>query len=481
MRVDSDRSSLTFVKPFLYDHQQSELVLSRVRSVHVPARTGVMEVWERGAFPTDDFLHHIAQSLAPTDDSPAVAEKYLLTNRFLESEHGLAAKKGFLFQFKNQSTRIRLEELQLILFRNGVGFVVQRWKVESDKIEAWLDLQHFGRFAALERGGVLRMPSPDGKSVRPFPQPYLQTADDKSSSEQSTFAAINHIALNSVGLGLNGPIPVQEVFLAGRSLPYTVLFLNETNDSAWPREKVLYKLRRLFHAQQAYYPTQEQVAICPPNFHPYLQDQWFFQSLEGGGFVAIDPPIDPFFQKELPHHLENEYFVMFLLALQQRFSLMSLSNEVAQRWKSNPAKQPASELRVIFEQIRDRLFDYTAHYHFVQVGQRQNHHHLYQLWQQTFQITDLYEEVNNEVREMNDYLNDRDKQSRDNRLNLLTLLLTVFIGAPTLAISFWSMNIKGITTAEEGLLLSDAVSVVFRLSMVFALFFGLIWYLLRRK
>ena len=33
-----------------------------------------------------------------------------------------------------------------------------------------------------------------------------------------------------------------------------------------------------------------QAVVGPPHFQAYLRDQWFFASLEGGGFVAVDAP-----------------------------------------------------------------------------------------------------------------------------------------------------------------------------------------------
>ena len=460
MRVDAERSSLTFVRPFLFDPEQVGLALQLVSTAKAAGRDGPMPVWERVPFPTADWLPHIADSLVSSDGSLAIAEGYRLHNDFVQSDGGLGGR-AFEFVPKKKSAApvpMELEEVRLILFRNGVGFLVQRWKPKSDDPAVWLDLQHYGRFADPKRGATLRRPN----------DPAV-----------TSFAAIAAIALTTADFGEGKQVPIRDVFIAGRTLPYAVVFF-EGADAAWPREKFLYKLRRLFHASQTHHPTAEQEAVAPPNFHPYLKDQWFFVSLEGGGFAAADAPADEFFRHALPGHLEAEYFLLFVFALQQRFTLMALSADVAKQWKSHPAEQSRRDLRGVFEGIRDRLFDFTARYQFVQVVQRENHHRVYQLWRETFQTKELYEEVCGEVREMSDYLQDRDKQAREDRVGRLTLLLTVLIGAPSLAIGFWNINIKDYTSTE-GFSLWEAVGCIVIVAGILAAAFAVVWYVLRRR
>ncbi len=465
MRVDAERSSLTFVRPFLFDPDKADLALLLVSTAKAASREAVMPVWERVPFPTADWLPHVADFLVSSPGSPAVAEAFRLTNDFVQSESGLAAKGGFEFVPKRKAAPavpLHLDELQIVLFRNGVGFVVQRWQVTSDSPAAWLDVQHYGRFAALDRGGSLRR------------------ANAPTGTAATSFADLDARVLACSDLGDGRKVPTRDVFISGRTLPYAVVFLTGSDDPEWPREKVLYKLRRLFHATQTHHPDADQLAVAPPHFVPYLKDQWFFHSLEGGGFAAADAPADDFFKNALPNHLETEYFLLFLFTLQQRFTLMDLSAEVARRWTSHPGERSRRHLRAVFEGIRDRLFDFTARYQFVQVVQRENHHRVYQAWRQTFQTAELYEEVCGEVREMSEYLHDRDRQAADERVTRLTLLLTLMIGAPSLAIGFWNINISGITSSD-GPSLWGAVGLVAAAALLFVGVFGLVWFLMRRR
>lgn len=483
VHVECDRSSLTFVFPFLFPQSEAESVIARLETASVSSRDALMNVWQRVTLDTQDWLPHVADSLSAAGGTKSILACFRTTSQFFQSERGLKAGAGFRFQSRDSSATpvpLELESLGILIFQNGAGFVTQRWKLKSRSTTDWLDVQHFGHFARLERGGSLHiLPHDDGR-VRPFPDPFEQRETTPVSDPGAgTFDDLTQTALISGGLGPGQPTPFREVFLKGRLLPYNVLFLQEDADLDESRETVLYRLRRMFHSRQTHSPAPEQLAIAEPNFYVYQRQQWFFFSLEGGGYVAVDAPQDDFFRHTLPGHLETSYFQIFLLALQQRFSLMALSADVARDWKSQPEEQTRHQLRVVFEAIRDRLFDFTARYYFVQVVQRENHHRCYQLWQQKFQTRDLYDEVCSEVHEMSEYLQDRERQARDGRLGLLTLLLTVLIGAPSLAMAFWSINIVGYTS-NEGFRLGQAAGHVAGSAGLTGVLFLIIWIAVRR-
>jgi hypothetical protein len=170
---------------------------------------------------------------------------------------------------------------------------------------------------------------------------------------------------------------------------------------------------------------------------------WFVFSLEGGAFVAINAPETDFFRREFPTHLRREYFLLFLLTLHQRFTLMSLSQQVSEHWLRGGERERVQA----FERIRDALLEFTARGYFSQAMQREHHHQVYRRWQETFQLERLYQEVSDEVREMHEFLQMRQSQKLEKRLNFLTFVF----GIPALLFSFLSINLYRITAKEEGL------------------------------
>lgn len=356
--------------------------------------------------------------------------------------------------------------------------IVQRWKLNSEHPADWLDIQHYGHFSELERGGQLAVAQLSLERVE-FPDPFsTRTGQVEGAQFFGTFEDINRTVLESAQLVRGGNEDLRDVFVSGRFLPYTIAFLRESGDPNWPCEKVIYKLRRMHHATQAYCPAPEQLRPSEPYYQQYLRDQMFFFSLEGGGFVASDASREHFFLKTLPSHLETSYFLVFLIALQQRFSLIAMSADVARHWQCETRGRIRTELRKVFERTRDRLFDFTARYYFLQVVQRENHHLCYQRWQAVFETRALYDEVSMEVHEMSEYLRDVDRQNREDRVGLMTLLLTVLIGAPSLAIGFWNINIEGFT-ASEGFGVWTALAAVGGLSAAIATGFSLLWAVIR--
>jgi hypothetical protein len=140
--------------------------------------------------------------------------------------------------------------------------------------------------------------------------------------------------------------------------------------------------------------------------------------------------------------------------LQQRFALLNLSNLVSRYWLDNYRNRFTEDKRGFlnhlygavrdliinsdsqkirsFDKIRNILLEFTARGHFTQVTQRKKQHLFYRNWQHEFQIDELYNEVNDEVREMHEYLMSRQQKRLENRINTMG----AFIGIPAIIISY---------------------------------------------
>ncbi len=78
---------------------------------------------------------------------------------------------------------------------------------------------------------------------------------------------------------------------------------------------------------------------------------------------------------------------------------------------------------------------------------------------------------------MSEYLHDRDRQAHDDRVNWMTVLFTLCIGAPSLVIGFLNINIQGVTTGTDGLTLGSAFALVLGCATALATVFLLVWWL----
>jgi hypothetical protein len=241
-----------------------------------------------------------------------------------------------------------------------------------------------------------------------------------------------------------------EVFTAGVTIPYAGLFVDSV--SADEERQLLYQLHNCFHSREGNHPAPEDLCLSQPHLLPYARRQWFVFSLECGAFLACDVPSadeSPFFRETLPSHVDTHYLLGFLLALHQRFTLASLSDQVAGGWDAglkNETDDMSARREELFRRIRHILFSFTAKGQFVQVMQRQHHHRCYLKWQETLQVPQLFDEVSREVREMHEYLlvkrTERIEQLADQQKERTELMgrrlnwLAAFFAVPALVLSF---------------------------------------------
>lgn len=498
MPIDPKPSFINFVYPFLFDPGAFDDVVEHTRGTTWQLAKERAAVWEARQTSTEDWLPHVANYLnlpsVPTADDqahPGTAHLWRLSSACLDSPRGLGATKQvdwqMTFREPPTSVGIALDGVDLALFSLGAGFLTFKIKVRSDRVEDWLDVHHFGRFlGATGRAPLLVLNRRTGPgTVEPFfpdPQQLLAASAEGQEVIRTGQGRLRHLVttlLASAGfLGADGP-QVREVYVRDRLLPFAVVYLDEAgiNSSSEEVQELLYQLRRMFHSQQPLYPVPSELRPRAPHYLPYARDQWFWFSLEGGGFLAVNAPDTDFFRQELPAHLDEQYFLTFLLALQQRFVLMDLSDDVARNWRAGDR----GARREVFTRISAAFLDFTARGYFVQVMQRENHHRCYRRWQRCFQISRLYAEVREEVREMHDSLQKAFQERRGREFNRLTLLFSILYAAPALALAFLSINLKGLTTASEGLSALEAAGRAGVIALGLFPVFWLLWWLLHES
>ena len=336
-----------------------------------------------------DLLSHVSDFLNPAEGILPTARLWELAGNALSSPSGLGASARWGLAVKDRTLPIQILGVRLVLFQTGVGFAAVTIRSQSDELDGWLDLLHYGRFAAGQRGVTLRAFRRVGRDQEEAFFPAMARGD------QTTLAIFRGL-LDTVGLAEDGA--VREVFVPGQLMPFGALFVR--GGEADERARVRYRVHNYFHAQREIAPSAADLADDAPGLLAYAADQCFVSSLEGAIFVGFDVPDTEFFQTTLPHHIRDSYFLLFLLALHQRFALMALSDAVTRHWVHGST----AEREAAFERLRARLLDFAARGHFGQVSQRHHHHRSYRHWCDDFEVDRLYAEVVGEVREINDYL-----------------------------------------------------------------------------
>jgi hypothetical protein len=446
--IDRAASSIRFIYPFTF---AGDSIASRAAAIGGATwRIGenVLPIWERQAFSTEDLLSQAADFVDPPDGAPLSARIWRVRDTVLRSPAGLGAGARHPGAEWTLTTRrgpvpFVVQSIDLALFQHGVGFVIVAAMPVSAQASDWFTFLHFFRFVHGRRSSevsALRTTGRDSEGqptqVPFFPEFGGETLEPTLPGHSHRFGeVIDHLLTTAASADVT-PRWWEEIFVPGMMLPHAALFVDGSAPGDEPIH--LHRLRNFFHAAQIVHPSPAELALDDAGLLPYASNQWFFYSLNGGGFVAYDAPGTPFFRETLPEHIVREYLLLFLLALEQRFVLMMLSQQVSRQWVGVDGGAEARKVAA-FAGIRDALLAFTAQGYFAQTMQEEHHHRSYTRWQTVFQLERLYRDVAEEVREMHGYLElhqreraeaiaaeqQRHAESLDHRLSVVTWLLGI--------------------------------------------------------
>jgi hypothetical protein len=449
------------------------------------------QLWQDLDLPLDMLLTHCAAHLNCWDGSPDDPSRDHETGHFWRISSANRAS-GAIFDPKRewrarqgsganaQSAAFSVVDVNLVVFRQRVGFVILEIVSQSSDPADWLFIAN--RLRTL--GGSDHRRSRSGASIEveassalPFFTPAAEVGQDElmtfSGSLGDVFEWLARISLP--GSDLSHP------WVRDQALPYFSLFVDTVGgapDDGGANPGGLADLgervRRFFRADQALLSTHEDLT---PAVIMYAPDQYFSYSLDGATFFGRDAPDTEFFHRTLPDHLRRYYFLNYLFALHQRLVLMQLSDAIADRWMEAPgaldpsvsassvatradeeSKAKLESLVRAFEELRDELLEFSARGYFIQFMHSQNHHRDYRKWQETFEVAKFHQEVQNQLHEIYAALTLRFEDIANRRRQLVeqlehrktatqtsfTYILAIF-GVVSLVLAFLGVPIKGET------------------------------------
>lgn len=469
--VESKSSFIYFFYPFSFDPKLFEERVKIINQHQFPGQSCF--TWKPKKFPADELLFHVGNYLRSECDSLPTACFWTLNNdlrdRFgLRLNWQLTCPLGEIPFYFGEKAETGSQVFQLALFKVGVGFAIARTQPLAVSLHQWLNFTHYFRFSKGQRQTSIHAQkktwNPEKKEHKLtdfIPQDIELAPGDRLCFQDLLTAWLNLGSLE------NETQWWQDIFVPGQMLVYNSIYANGIADSDIP--KLLYGLQNFFNERQGDHPApSDLLADCQP-WLSYAANMWSIFTLEGGTFLAIDAPKEEFFQQTLLNHLHNQYFLLFLLALHQRFALMSLSAQVADYWLTDDATRLE-----YFQEIRDRLLLFTARGYFTQVMQREHHHRYYCKWQEVFQLDTLYCEVNDEIRDLHEYAQMRQNQ----RLELTIQVVGVAVGTGGIAASSMSGYIREPFTLQATGHIHPGVLAI-GISLAIAGFFGLLtWWLM---
>jgi len=336
IKVDQKASFANFVYPFLFKAEESFMRIEAIEHAQWKGKDRPFTVWKHQSFPEDDLLSHVANYLNPREVTEPTARLWKLESDVLQSPYGLGSQAEWSLITPHGEIAFGIEDVRLTLFRVGVGFITICAKLTKVELNSWLDLLHYFRFSWGKRKVAVqakRRTGIDPQTRGPILSAYFPEITGGIARHPEGKGVLGEIidALLETGkIEKESKAWWSEVFVPGQLVPFTGLFVD-----GLPEQEIyplVYKVRNFFHAHQEIHPTPEDLLPNNTGMLPYAKWQWFVFSLDGGGFVACNAPSTPFFRETLTGHLLDQYFLLFLLALHQRFALMMLSEDVAKHW-----------------------------------------------------------------------------------------------------------------------------------------------------
>lgn len=157
--------------------------------------------------------------------------------------------------------------------------------------------------------------------------------------------------------------------------------------------------------------TFSQIHLQDSNHHymPY-HNVIHSQSLDGGFVLAYDNGLRHFSGHPAPamESFRTSYFYMMLIPFHQRLSILRYAMAAAQAGLS---PERGAELR----QLREEIYDFTSRCYFSQASVSEERNRIYERWQHEFHVVRMYNELKEEVHDIDNYLADLERE-RENEL-----------------------------------------------------------------
>lgn len=467
LELDRDRSFVRFVFPFaLKEGWPGERRWWRGRGggmlARALARFSESGEWERSSpMRNPQVLPHIRELLRPDPESPVDCEYLLALGLSNDARQRRFPGRGALHLALPAAAgegRIRFEvrDVELLLFRIGVGLLVLELRVlsgaDGDAGPTPADLAVFNHYfrrvnAEQKLPRILGLPTIDEDASGPAGDAQLEAV-----------ATRDLLRLLLAPLGREGE---HWTALAGdRLVPFTFALLRRLGDPGDPAAageiaRLLFWLRRGYDL--GYEPAPSDCAE-EGNLEvlPSFRDVVVGGSSEGAAILASEGA-DPFLREGLPARARNTYFPLFLLAFQQRLAAIHFASAIAAVSRGvsgrGPGGQPSQRS---IRDLRDRLFDAIVRGWYAEVGHEPQHAAAYALWQRAFRVEGLFAEVKTEIEELDEYLHRLESERQAAVLNILTLVVTPLV----LAVGFWGMNfsqIDGVSIWEPWVWITNAL------------------------
>jgi hypothetical protein len=454
MRINQDRSYIWFLYPFNYRTISYDILIDSFTQLSWEGRNKRYPVWS-----TNNITHLPDLGLLPGInkflDCESKTRVFSVGSWKLSNEARTSVKSGFggskikwvLEIQKIKEIPFEILAIELFLFKTGVGFLNFQIKLLGKEISSsdWTDFIHYFRFLGGERGknNQIKTYLFGKECCRPFFPAFLGKGESENTGFY--FSEIITSLLQAGCESMDMDLGLKNAYINNYFIPYSYTCV-EGADAAH-KSDFLSRITGFLNSSAIVYKDKQSVEYEQKHQTLIWKDHYFISSLEGGGMVAFDPPDEPFFKFGIPDHISKHYYLLYLIALQQKFFLTSISENIANDWLIAKKSENNSDdyyqilLNNFFETQESLLF-FTSIGNFAQIMHSQHHHDIYIKWREILEIDRLYNEVKSEIQNIYNFLNiktERINQAFNRRIELSIQGITFIFGFPALLLGFYEV------------------------------------------
>ncbi len=173
-------------------------------------------------------------------------------------------------------------------------------------------------------------------------------------------------------------------------------------------------LRKTFTPNDISHFSQIHLEDATHHYLPY-HNVIHTQSLDGGFVLAYDNGLDHFAKRpaRAMESFRTSYFLMMLIPFHQRLSILRYAMGAS---LAGLSPRRGEDLRT----LREAIYDFTSRCYFSQASVSEERDHIYRRWQDEFHVVPMYNELKEEVHDIDNYLAGLDRE-RENMLKDLSL------------------------------------------------------------
>lgn len=353
------------------------------------------------------------------------------------------------YQVKEHTFEIKIDGIDLYLFDTQVGFLVyhiitcgQKSEVDFEKQVTIHDLiltNYYIKQVFKQTNKMYFINDTNGKMTIDFKD--LTKTVTKTLAVDSYFEEMNqnpnHVLLYT-GAYLQGPMPSDEKDFA----------------------KYLYYLRKAY--KNTYLPTKYDLNLedNPDIYQPFENSYWGF-SLEGVANLSLETgnhTTDDYFADHFFNNIEKTYFYLYLLLLQQKYSLLKMSVNAGVIHNTLDGKNFSEQISII-NHFKQEIVDFTVRGLYEQVSYITHHAELYEKIKNRLGIDSLYKELKSELDALSSFIEvaaDKDERAKEEMLmesrektNILIQVITLLFLPITAITGFFGMNVDFLKGKDE--------------------------------